>query len=582
MSGIDYHGNDEEEEEKAVPPFKLEKFVLPTVEETVIWSELQLIVEQEWIDKLWRDTRSKLRLQRILKQSRNMYRSYTDQVLIEKLGYAAVKVKEETDEKLRAQTNLSGNRADGVCCYPCEYPFKLFGGIMHYVILCEEDIQAEIGGKAGKAGVDQFIYDRLMKCGAIEDEARDRWLYIEERKSGIFIEQRLNSQQAQAQARVPWMSDMLDPALIANIYHVFVLRWSVYFGPIAWGNVIQRPLLFDEVIHYNKTNQHHRLGRKETWMYRYHLDREARKAQKSNTGTGNSASTVPKFRGIKDKILVSEFDFPWRLNEKTNRLEAIIDGSSPTLLWGSNAYPYYFFPGIHHNLVWYLCSTEEAAAKAPAFIQENLDRIQPGLSFQHWENPPELKSIPDFNHFQVLSVDMVEYWKGIGSLVMAKQAYEWSDFASDTAIAEQRVCSRKFGRSERVCRWYHEQRRENLTRYDTEDDVILRQVFGCALRINAESRKLQAVRAPEEADAEVANTRLMENPYPYYLAENLKHLTLFCTDTNGIPERDIRRIIETETNAKSDEYVFFVDVNEQKHLQQLWYAHIIVKSNPNA
>jgi len=74
------------------------------------------------------------------------------------------------------------------------------------------------------------------------------------------------------------------------------------------------------------------------------------------------------------------------------------------VIWWPNDFPYFVEPGIEHHVIW-VSGFAGAPLETHPEIAAELERQRPAGSWEvlFWENPTELRSIPEVRHVQVLS-----------------------------------------------------------------------------------------------------------------------------------------------------------------------------------
>ena len=74
------------------------------------------------------------------------------------------------------------------------------------------------------------------------------------------------------------------------------------------------------------------------------------------------------------------------------------------VIWWPNDFPYFVEPGIEHHVIWVSGFADAPLETHPEIVAE-LERQRPAGSWEvlFWENPTELRSIPEVRHVQVLS-----------------------------------------------------------------------------------------------------------------------------------------------------------------------------------
>eukprot|EP01083_Nonionella_stella_P225357 801275_1 len=126
-----------------------------------------------------------------------------------------------------------------------------------------------------------------------------------------------------------------------------------------------------------------KLGREENKLRRYIADRNKKKTKKIVDKSNIIAKKVLGFNSIRDKILIKEFLCKSEINKENNKLKAIVDETTPRMLWTDNLYPYFYEAGIQHNIVWYLDEKIE-----PNVLNEFIKKhIGENREYIYWENP---------------------------------------------------------------------------------------------------------------------------------------------------------------------------------------------------
>lgn len=109
-----------------------------------------------------------------------------------------------------------------------------------------------------------------------------------------------------------------------------------------------------------------------------------------------------EYRSVHDFVMHSKFGFAKRFNETTQRWETTTESPKEVLsVLLPNDFPYYTEDGIEHWVLWKLNGklVDEDVEKARADLEEKLGDV---IDFIHWENPPNLKSLPDIAHIHIL------------------------------------------------------------------------------------------------------------------------------------------------------------------------------------
>eukprot|EP01083_Nonionella_stella_P316167 1144995_1 len=527
-------------------------------QERITWYKLKQWVEFEWFDKLYRNNVINAHYTKDIKEAKINYRTYTDKILIKYFDCPFT-----ADNNNQKASAFITNKTNDDAFIHFNFPYYFAKGLHHYVLFSRCHIM-NLSPKQMRRLISNYIDETEFK--------NYEFVYYEERDKLSFF------QNETFWNKVPLLSEIVDANLIPNIIHVFIKETDVY--RITLGNNAtwaDQSFLWEEACTIVKNQDMEKFGREEKWLRKYVQDRTKSKKPKTDKET----NVLPKrgFNSIRDKILIREFMCKSEINPENDKLKAIVDETTPRLQWTVNLYPYFFQEGIEHHLVWYL---DEKVDKTvlEAYIKKNLGDRQ----YIYWENPLHLKSIPDLDHYQVLSVDMNEYMANIKSLLYQKTAYKWEVFAENTSIVENHESDVKFGWKERVCRRYLEEMEETKMRFESIYDADLRRYFKCEIKKN-EFGKL-VIDEADKVYSEYDHDRyvFVTDRYPFPLEAGLKQYLLVILDKDEWKYDKVKQILKFELGvdeANESKFVFWKKIQNGKEEKpyDLWYYHVIHNNN---
>eukprot|EP01084_Bolivina_argentea_P250291 419286_1 len=439
-----------------------------------------------------------------------------------------------------------------------ENPFYLFEGIYHYIFISSNDIISN----NNKCDIDNIIYNIIQndpKC-KYENKSTDDWIYFEERNNINFIKPFINKE-------IKLLSEIFSKDLFCNIFHIFIKNDIDYYSEIRY---IKRfnglGYTWNELIKIIDNKDLLKLGRDERWQKKYRKEGKEWKQLFKNTGAMiliNKFQCVSKFMDIKNNNF---------------KLEAVINKNTPKMCWMVNDYPYRYFDGIEHNLLWYLDDNNLTLKNdLIPFIEKH---IKPNYIYIIYENPPEGKTVPELDHIHIVSVNLKEYYlKGCGNHKVIEKPYEWNVFYTNKNIQNKHYFNDKFGRNERMCRKYNKYLTENDKIYNTRQDMILNQLFGYNVVLNENTGKLCCV----INDNTVNNNKykIVENKFKYNVIDGIKQYVFFLLKKDGMINDEIENIIEKELNVKRKEYIYWTRDENSKSIRDMFYWNVFVFNEQN-
>ncbi len=544
----------------------------------ITWYQLQKYVEFEWFDKLYQNNDMKQRYLNDIKQSQIAYKSYTDKILIEYFNCPSKTTANKTNKAFIT------NQISEDAFVDYNFPYYFPNGLYHFILFSRHDIIHTMGIKQMKRLISNYIQDKQYTDDILSDNDKYEFLYYEERsKYEFFIDHDHD---------VPLLSEIIDVDIIPNIIHVFINIVDIYKVTLGANGATcaDESFLWTESCAIINKKEVEKFGREETKLRKYIADRNKKKTKKiCNIINENENETVQikkkdmGFNSIRDKILIKEFKCKSEVNEANNKLRAIVDETTPRLLWTENLYPYFFQAGVQHNIVWYLDSKLEKNV-LDEYIRENIGEHR---EYIYWENPPHLKSIPDLNHYQVISVDMNEYMTGIKHLNLVHESYEWNVFVNNQNIMEKHQCDIEYGWNERICRRYLQDIEETKNRFNSLIDADLRKYFKCNVKKDKFGKLVIDENMNEIKNYDHDKYVFVNERYHFYLDAGLVQYLLIIWDDKKWNNDTIQQTIKFELEmGKQDvdeaQFVFWErsqkDEKEKQSLN-LCYYHVVVNKN---
>eukprot|EP01083_Nonionella_stella_P003233 9208_1 len=421
-----------------------------------------------------------------------------------------------------------------------ENPFYLFQGIHHYVLL------SVATHPYSTSEIHRLMSNDSSHC-----------LYFEERSNIHFIRPFIDD-------RIQLLSEFLSPDKCGRIYHVLIKNDVEYYDgcELICGDIKDKiTYTWNELSDIISKGELGKLGRDERWQRKYANERKEYTKIFKDTGA---------------MILIDRFKTAAQCVDKANndwRLEAIVDENTQRMCWTVNDYPYRYFEGIEHNVLWYLGDDHHENTKKEMipFIEHN---VKPNYVYEIYLNPPHLKSVLELNHVHVVSVDLSKYYEmGCGALKIADAVSDWNLFYGNANIQNKHWYEGTIGRTERMCRKYHKYWTQNDRMYETRKDLILHKVFGYEVVLNEKSGKLCAVIGDTALDV---GYKLIENKFEYNVSKDVKQYVLFCLKVND-DTQEIENIIEAEVKANMKDYVYWKPSENQKTIHDIMYYNIFVR-----
>mmetsp|Transcript_3266 Transcript_3266/g.4447 ORF Transcript_3266/g.4447 Transcript_3266/m.4447 type:complete len:169 (-) Transcript_3266:162-668(-) len=147
--------------------------------------------------------------------------------------------------------------------------------------------------------------------------------------------------------------------------------------------IVDHPLSWGEICDFISNKQYSKLGRMPAEIQVY---REFR------------TILMERYKTVGDFILSSVFEFDCVETSDSKTLEAIWPSLTKyQLVWRENDFPYSLEDGIEHHVLW---TTGELTEE---IILKEATKNRPGYEFVHFINPPELRSVVDVEHAQIMS-----------------------------------------------------------------------------------------------------------------------------------------------------------------------------------
>jgi len=124
-----------------------------------------------------------------------------------------------------------------------------------------------------------------------------------------------------------------------------------------------------------------------------------------------------EWRSTKDKILHSKFNLPMQLDKETqlyfvDETSANQQGQGVLRKLVPNDFPYYCAPGIGHWVLWKYGANSAISSEDIDWAKESLLQLPSSTNdggnvveannMISWENPPDMKSLPEINHVHIL------------------------------------------------------------------------------------------------------------------------------------------------------------------------------------
>eukprot|EP00485_Elphidium_margaritaceum_P004973 CAMPEP_0202690654 /NCGR_PEP_ID=MMETSP1385-20130828/5581_1 /ASSEMBLY_ACC=CAM_ASM_000861 /TAXON_ID=933848 /ORGANISM="Elphidium margaritaceum" /LENGTH=610 /DNA_ID=CAMNT_0049345935 /DNA_START=52 /DNA_END=1881 /DNA_ORIENTATION=+ len=528
-------------------------------QERISWYNLQRWVEFEWLDKLYQENELKQHFIDDIEKAKVLFASYTDKILIK---YFQCPFKADANNEAAQAFITNATNDDAFVHY--NFPYFFAEGIHHYVLFSRYDIIHSLGHKQ----MHRLIANYVSADARFVDQDYE-FVYYEEREKLSFFN-------ADRDCRL--LSDVVNGAILPNIIHIFVMIPSKYRVHLGGNNATwtDETFLWDDTVEIIKSGKMELFGREERWLRKYIQDRSAGKKPKKPAATTSDETKdenpKPKpmgFNSVRDKILIKEFGCKSMVNAENNKLKAIVDETTPRMLWTENLYPYAFEKGIEHHLCWYLDeSVEEDVLRK--FIEKHLGTQR---TYVFWENPLHLKSIPDLDHFQIVSVDMKEYLSDIKH-ILRSEPYKWSEFAANDDIVKRNECKVGFGFDERISRRYVKEMKEIELRFTSTLDADLRRYFKCKVIKDAFGKLTAFDDKVLSAVYDYRKYRFVLNPYRFHLEPGLTQYLLIIRDKEAWSKNKVKQIIKAELTkldrGDQKEKLQFVFWEKMKTTINLW------------
>ncbi len=117
--------------------------------------------------------------------------------------------------------------------------------------------------------------------------------------------------------------------------------------------------------------------------------------------TQHRLECLQTYDSIYDYILHSKFNLSREWNSQSSRWRVPWDANESHIALVPNDFPYFIAPGIEHWVLWKLGGKVTDGELNQSISMLYIDhQIQDTI---YWENPPHLKSLPDIDHFHILT-----------------------------------------------------------------------------------------------------------------------------------------------------------------------------------